>query len=149
MYKPKTNYNVECCSCIYSNKWCFQIRITTFLPVTFSTLIQNLFYLIIFISVHYRSTIFVTFLLLVELGKSQRTKRLVCSPLMTFDVYGVVSVLDLSVRPWSKVFCYMSGWPTSTSTHIDRNQIFYSWNLHYLLWCDHYSDDDFFMQTWK
>ena len=76
-------------------------------------------------------------------------KVLVCSPLMTFDVYGVVSFLDLSVRLWSKVFCYMSGWPTSTSTHIDRNQIFYSWNLHYLSWCDHYSDDDFFMQTWK
>ena len=44
-------------------------------------------------------------------------KVLVCSPLMTFDVYGVVSFLDLSVRLWSKVFCYMSGWPTSTSTH--------------------------------
>ena len=46
-------------------------------------------------------------------------KVLVCSPLMTFDVYGVVSFLDLSVRLWSKVFCYMSGWPTSTSTQTE------------------------------
>ena len=148
MYKPKTNYNVECCSCIYSNKWCFQIRITTFLPVTFSTLIQNLFYLIIFISVHYRSTIFVTFLLLVELGKSQRTKSFGLFAVDDFwCLWGGIIPRDLSVRLWSKVFCYMSGWPTSTSTHTDRNQIFYSWNLHYLSWCDHYSDDDFFMQT--
>ena len=62
-------------------------------------------------------------------------KVLVCSPLMTFDVYGVVSFLDLSVRLWSKVFCYMSGWPTSASTHRQKPDfLFLKLTLSFLMW---------------